>query len=35
MRKIKFNDYMKKRAAFGVIRAKLGLKREPSSRVRD
>lgn len=35
MRKIKFNDYIKKRSEFGEIRARLDLKREPSFRVRD
>jgi len=35
MRKIKFDEYMKKRVWFAETRARLGLKREPSSRLRD
>ncbi|MDI6821684.1 MAG: hypothetical protein QMD66_02235 [Actinomycetota bacterium] len=33
--KVRYEDYLKKRADFAVRRAKLGLKREASSRVRD
>ncbi len=35
MRIIKFDEYSKKRAQFAETRARLGLKREPSSRQRD
>ncbi|MDI6690127.1 MAG: hypothetical protein QME54_06950 [Actinomycetota bacterium] len=35
MRRVRYEDYLKKRADFAVRRAKLGLKREASSRVRD
>ncbi len=35
MRKVRYADYLKRRADFVVKRAKLGLKREASSRMRD
>ncbi|HAW60331.1 MAG TPA: hypothetical protein DCW86_02515 [Actinobacteria bacterium] len=35
MRRIKYADYMSKRASFATLRAKLDMKKKSSSRVRD